>query len=74
MPCGMNSGIWTSGKSATTRTPIAPSGKIPAAPRCPSITYEVILQAVGYSKKHAKEIAAVRREEEAIDMVLQRPA
>jgi len=38
------------------------------------ITYEVILQAVGYSKKHAKEIAAVRREEEAIDMVLQRPA
>jgi len=38
------------------------------------IDYETILRAVGYSAKHAGEIAAVRREEEAIDMILQRPA
>jgi len=38
------------------------------------IPREKILQAVGYSKKHAKEIAAMRREEEAIDSLLQRPA
>jgi len=38
------------------------------------ITYEAILQAVGYSKTHAGEIAEVRREEDAIDSLLQRPA
>jgi len=38
------------------------------------IARETILQAVGYSKKHAGEIAAARCEEDAIDSLLQRPA
>ena len=38
------------------------------------ISREKILQAVGYSAEQAKEIAEERREEDAIDAILQRPA
>lgn len=38
------------------------------------ITYEAILQAVGYGKSHAKKIAAIRREEDSVDAALQRPS
>jgi len=38
------------------------------------ITREAILRAVGYGKQRAKQIAEARREEYAVDALLQRPA
>lgn len=45
-----------------------PNGSSKPIPR------ERILRAVGYSKKHAREISETRREEDAVDSLLQRPA